>query len=113
MTTNKLPLWRLIAGIAVLASFAGVIAFLTPVYIDDFRLYRYTRSLASAAAAPIQSDETLIAEVVTKAHALDLPIKPADIHVLHEGSKTRIQLRYTVEMNLGIYPVDLHFPTLR
>jgi len=107
MTTNKLPLWRLIAGIAVLASFAGVIAFLTPVYIDDFRLWIYDRSLPSA------SDDQLIAEVVTKAHALDLPIKPADIHVLHEGSKTRIQLRYTVEMNLGIYPVDLHFPTLR
>jgi len=107
MTTNKLPLWRLIAGIAVLASFAVVIAFLTPVYIDDFRLWIYDRSLPSAA------DDKLIAEVVSKARALDLPVKPADIHVLHEGSKTRIQLRYTVEMNLGIYPVDLHFPTLR
>ena len=113
MTTTELPLWRLILGLAVLGAFAAIILFLTPVYLDDFRLYRYTRSLASAAAAPIQSDETLIAEVVTKAHALDLPVKPADIHILHEGPKTKIRLRYTVEINLGIYPVDLHFPTFR
>ena len=107
MTETKLPAWRLILGIAVLAGFAAIILFLTPVYLDDFRLYRYTRSLAPA------PDDQLITEVVTKAHALDLPVKPADIHILHEGPKTKIQLRYTVEMSLGIYPVDLHFPTLR
>jgi len=109
MTTkpNKLPLWRLIAGLAVLGSFAGVIIFLTPVYLDDFRLYRYTRSLPNA------PDETLIAEVVAKAHDLDLPVRPADIHITHPGGKTKIEFRYTVRMDLGVYPVDLHFPTIR
>ncbi len=107
MTTNKLPLWRLIAGLAVLGSFAAVIVFLTPVYIDDFRLYRYTHALAEA------PDDTLVAEVVTRAHALDLPVKPADVHITHNGAKPKIELRYTVKMDLLVYPVDLHFPTIR
>jgi hypothetical protein len=107
MTTNKLPLWRLIAGLAVLGSFAAVLVFLTPVYIDDLRLYRYTHSLTEA------PDDTLIAEVVTKAHALDLPVKPTDIHIEHNGPKPKVEYRYTVKMDLLIYPVDLHFPTIR
>ena len=41
----KLPLWRLIAGIGVLAAFATVIGFLTPVYVDDLRLHSYVVSL--------------------------------------------------------------------
>jgi len=109
MTTgpNKLPLWRLVSGLAVLGSFVAVILFLTPVYLDDFRLYRYTKSLPSA------PDDTLTDEVVAKAHDLGLPVRPADVHIDHTGGKTKIELRYTVEMNLGVYPVDLHFPTIR
>ncbi len=107
MTTNKLPLWRLIAGIAVLASFAAIVVFLTPVYVDDYRLYRYAHSLPEA------PDETLIAEVVTKAHSLDLPVKPTDVHIVHSGARPKIELRYTVKMDLLVYPVDLHFPTIR
>lgn len=111
MTTNKLPLWRLIAGLAVLGAFAAAIAAMTPVYLDDFSLYRYIRSLPDA--SPAASDATLIAEILTKAHALNLPVKSGDIHISHTGPKRKIELRYTVRMDLLIYPVDLHFPTIR
>ena len=103
----RLPLWRRIAGFAVLGTFAAVIVFLTPVYLDDFRLYRYAKSLPDA------PDETLTAEVVAKAHDLNLPVRPANIHITRAGGKARIELRYTVKMDLIAYPVDLHFPTLR
>jgi hypothetical protein len=106
-TPNKLPLWRLIAGLVVLGSFAAVIVFLTPVYLDDFRLYRYAKSL------PAASDEVLTAEVVARAHDLNLPVRPGNVHIDRTGGRTKIELRYTVKMDLLVYPVDLHFPTLR
>jgi hypothetical protein len=105
--TPRLPLWRLIAGIAVLGGFAAVIGFLTPVYVDDFRLHRYVVSLPDAA------DETLQSEVLTRAHQLDLPVQPGDIHIVRTGGKPKIEMKYVVEMNLAVYPVDLHFPTIR
>jgi hypothetical protein len=104
---TPLPLWRLIAGLAVLGGFLAVIGFLTPVYIDDIRLHRYVVNL------PPAPDETIRSEVLTRAHQLDLPVRPADIHILHTGEKTKIELKYVVQMNLGVYPVDLHFPTIR
>jgi hypothetical protein len=114
-TTNaempaKLPLWRLIAGIAVLSGFLAVIGLLTPVYVDDYRLHRYVQSLTGATDTP---DETIRAEVIAHAHELDLPVDPNDVHVIHAGGKMKIEMRYTVKMDVALYPVDLHFPTIR
>ncbi len=58
-------------------------------------------------------DETLRAEVIARAHELDLPVHANDIHVVHAGGKTKIEMRYTVKMDIVLYPVDLHFPTIR
>jgi hypothetical protein len=107
MTAARLPLWRLIAGWGVLGGFAAVLIYLAPVYVDDFRLYRYIHSLAPA------SDETLVTEVVSRAHELDLPVRAGDIHVSHLDGRAKVELRYTVKINLAVYPVDLHFPTIR
>jgi hypothetical protein len=106
----KLPLWRLIAGIAVLSSFVAVIGFLTPVYLDDYRLHRYVQSVAASSGI---LDEMMRAEVIAHAHELDLPVRPNDVHIIHAGGKTKIEMRYTVKMDLVFYPVDLHFPTIR
>jgi hypothetical protein len=102
-----LPLWRLISGIAVLGAFVAVLGFLTPVYIDDIRLHRYIVSL------PAAPDETVRSEILARARQLDLPVKPGDIHIVRTGPKAKIELKYVVQMNLGVYPVDLHFPTIR
>jgi hypothetical protein len=106
----KVPLWRLIAGIAVLGGFAAVIGLMTPVYFDDYRLHRYVQSLARSTGT---SDETLRAEVIARAHELDLPVHANDVHVVHTGGKTKVEMRYTVKMDIALYPVDLHFPTIR
>ncbi len=45
--TEKLPLWRLIAGILVLLGMAGILLALAPVYFEDYQLGRYIRSLPS------------------------------------------------------------------
>ena len=106
----KLPLWRLIVGIAVLGSFVAIIGLMTPVYIDDYRLYRDVQAIAAAPGTP---DETMRAEVIARAHELDLPVHPNDVHIIHAGGKTKIEMRYTVKMDIALYPVDLHFPTIR
>jgi len=108
-----LPLWRLIAGIGVLAAFATVIGFLTPVYVDDLRLHSYVVSLEKAPDPGPASDETVRAEVLTRARELDLPVKPNDIQFAHANGKLKIEMKYVVDVNLVLYPVDLHFPTIR
>jgi hypothetical protein len=109
----KLPLWRLIAGIGVLGAFVTVIAFLTPVYVDDLRLHSYVVSLEKAPDAGPAADETVRSEVLSRARELDLPVKPGDIQIAHSAGKLKIDMRYVVDVNLAVYPVDLHFPTIR
>jgi hypothetical protein len=107
--TAALPLWRLIAGIAVLACFLGVIAALAPLYIDNFRLGRYVRALAAGANAATTLDEMLRAQVLARAGQLDLPVLPADVLVTHHGGQLQLQVNYRVRTDLALYPVDLHF----
>lgn len=107
----RLPLWRLILGLSVFAAFAGILIFLAPVYLDDLRLHSYVGSLEKNPG--VTPDEALRDEVLARARALDLPVRPGDIRIAHTGRKTKIEMRYVVEMNLIVFPVDLHFPTIR
>jgi hypothetical protein len=106
---NVLPLWRLIAGIAVLGSLVAVILVLAPVYIDNLRLGSYVHSLAAAPAMASAADETIRSEVVQRAGQLDLPVHPEDVRITHNGGKLQLHVKYRVRMDLALYPVDLHF----
>jgi hypothetical protein len=102
----KLPLWRLIAAILVLAAMAGVLLTLAPVYSEDYQLRQYVRSLVRT---PNTSDETLRAEVLARARQLDLPVEPGDVQISHPDGKLQLQLKYAVQMDFPLYQVDLHF----
>jgi hypothetical protein len=104
-----LPLWRLIAGIAVLACFLGVLAALAPVYIDNLWLGRYVRSLAAAPNAVTTPDEILRSEVLQRAAQLNLPVQPGDVLIARRGGKLQLQIKYRVRKDMVLYPVDLHF----
>jgi hypothetical protein len=107
----KLPLWRLIAGIAVLSSFVAVLIMLAPAYIDNFLLDRYMRELAAQPASVTAADADLVAAVVGKAKELDLPVRASGVEITRTAGKPRIRIaKYGVQMNLVIYQVDLHFP---
>jgi hypothetical protein len=106
--SGPLPLWRIIAGIAVFASFAIILAFLAPVYVDNFRLREYVRDLTAQSEAAAESDDQLRAEVLDRAHRLDLPVQGADIHIIHNGTRPHVEMRYKVRMDLALYQVDLH-----
>jgi hypothetical protein len=102
-------LWRLIAGVAVFACFLGVIAALAPVYIDNLRLGSYIRALAAAPDAAVAPDDKLRAEVLDRAGRLGLPVQPNDVQITHPGGKMQLQVKYRVQTDLALYPVDLHF----
>lgn len=105
----KLPLWRLIAGILVLLVMASVLIALAPVYLEDYQLRQYVRSLTRQPDAARMPDDGIRSEVVARAHQLDLPVAASDIQITHTDGKLQVQLKYAVEMNFPLYQVDLHF----
>jgi hypothetical protein len=109
MPPEKLPLWRLIAAVLVLAAMAGVLLALAPVYYEDFQLRQYLQSLARDRRYASTPDETLRSSVVAQAHRLDLPIRPAEVQISHPDGKLQLQIKYAVQMDLPLYQVDLHF----
>jgi hypothetical protein len=104
----KLPLWRLLTGLAVLGSFAAVMIMLAPVYIDNYRLRGYVRDLAATPSAATTPDDGLRAEVLDRARQLDLPVRSGDITITHTGGKPHLDMKYKVKMDLALYQVDLH-----
>ncbi len=104
----KLPLWRLITGLAVLGAFVVVMIMLAPVYIDNYRLRSYVRELAASPGSSAQSDDALRSEVVARARQLDLPVAPDDVHVTRQSGKPRLDMAYKVKMEFALYQVDLH-----
>ncbi len=106
---GALPLWRLIAGIAVLGSFGAVIIVLAPVYLDNLRLGHYVRELAATPTTATTPDETIRSEVLAEASQLRLPVHPDDVQITHRDGKLQLDVKYRVRMDLALYPVDLHF----
>jgi hypothetical protein len=106
---QKLPLWRLIAAILVLAAMAGILLALAPVYFEDYQLRQYVRSLVRSPSAATTPDETLRSTVLGRARQLDLPVEPNDVQISHPNGKLQLQLKYAVQMDFPLYQVDLHF----
>lgn len=104
----KLPLWRLIAAILVLFTMTAVLVSLAPIYIENFQLRRYVRTLTRAEGAPVLTDDALRAAIVTRAKQLDLPVAAEDVHITRQGGKPHIDLRYAVQIDFPLYQVDLH-----
>lgn len=105
----KLPLWRLIAALVVLAAMAGVLLALVPVYFEDYRLGQYVKSVARGSGAAAASDDMVRADVVRRARQLDLPVTTGDVKVSHPGGKLKVEVACKVQMDFPLYQVDLHF----
>lgn len=103
MSAQKLPLWRLITGLAIFALLFTILGLLAPTYIENYRLSRYVRSLS-----PADADETLRTEAVTRAHQLGLPLQTNDIEITRASGKPQLHSHYKVKFDLWLYPVDLH-----
>jgi hypothetical protein len=105
----RLPLWRLAAAILVLASMAGVLLALMPVYYADFQLRQHVHSLVLGSNASTTPDEALRSAVIARARQLDLPVQPSDIQISRADGKLQLQVKYAVEMDFPLYQVEVHF----
>ena len=102
----KLPLWRLVLAVLVLAGMAAILLTLMPVYFENYQLGQYVRQLARNSNMP---DAGLRAAVLARARQLDLPVEPGDVRITRPDGKLQLQTRYAVQMDFPLYQVDLHF----
>jgi hypothetical protein len=105
----KLPLWRLVLAILVLAGMAAVLLTLMPVYFENYQLGQFVKQLARGPNAPNAAEDTLRASVLNRARDLDLPVAAADVSITHPDGKLQIRTKYAVQMDFPLYQVDLHF----
>ena len=90
----------------MLGGMAVVLLSLAPVYLENFRLQQYFRTVAGEADA---GDEALRSQVVARARDQGLPLTPGEVRIARAGGKLRLEARYAVEMDFPLYQVDLHF----
>ena len=106
--TAKLPLWRLILALLVVAVMAAVLLSLAPVYLENYQLGRYVQALIAGTGGPGQTDDALRASVSARARQLDLPVRAQDVNVSHAGGKTEVHVKYAVNMDFALYQVEVH-----
>jgi hypothetical protein len=105
----KLPLWRVIAGFGLLGILAALLVVAGLVYLDNFRLDRYMRSLAESAESVGLSDAALRDRLMGRARELGLPVQAGDISITRANGRPRIRIvRYGVETPVG--HMDLRLP---
>ena len=88
----KLPLWRVIAGFAVLGILVVLLVVAAQVYVDNFRLDRYMRALAAEPASAALPDAALSHSILERAKQLDLPVQPGDISVTRADGRPHIRI---------------------
>src|SRR3954469_6743616 len=103
---EKLPLWRLLAGLLVLVAMAGVLLALAPVYFENMQLSRYLQTLVSGGDRP---DPEIQSAVLTRARQLDLPVLADEVKISRPNGKLEVQIKYAVQMDFSLYQVDVHF----
>ncbi len=106
---EKLPRWRLIAGIGVLAAMVTVLLSLAPVYLENFRLQQSLNQMARDPRFTALTDDGVRRQVVTRAGKLNLPVREGDIKITRPDGGLTLDVRYAVRMDLALYRVDLHF----
>lgn len=105
----KLPLWRLVLAILVLAGMAAILLTLMPVYYENYQLQQFVRQLARGSGATSQPEDTLRTAVLERARQLDLPVEAKEILITHSDGKLQLETKYAVQMDFPLYQVDLHF----
>jgi hypothetical protein len=106
---NRVPRWRIVAAILVLAVMALLLVVFAPYYFRNLALQNYVSGVTHRAEVNTISDQALRAMVLEKARALNLPVAEDNVHVTRASGGLHIDVRYFVRVNLPGYTVDLHF----
>lgn len=100
---------RRILAAAILAGFGSMVALLAPVYWNHWRFERELRQEFSHAEALAQSSAVIREQVLERAAAHGIPLRPEHVRVWQEPGRTEVEVVYPVRVELGFYTVDLHF----
>ena len=105
----RLPPWRLVAGFAVLGTLVALLTLAASVYVDNFMLDRYMRTLAEQSSSAGLSDAAIIDQLLERAKQLGLPVQASDIQITRRDGQPHIRIaKYTVETKL--MRLDLRMP---
>jgi hypothetical protein len=108
-TRTPLPLWRLISGLAVLGTLIALLILAAFVYLNDYRLDRYMRSLAEQPSSAQLSDADLSSRLLDRAKQLGLTVHPYDIGITRSDGRIHIRIdKFTVQTKL--VRLDLRLP---
>jgi hypothetical protein len=80
-----------------------------PVYINSYEVQDYIRQLAIKASVERVRAEAIQDQVTAHAVEKDLPVTRDNVKVTISGSKVRIDMDYTVPVDLKVYTLSLHF----
>ncbi|HVV46021.1 MAG TPA: hypothetical protein VHC72_12490 [Bryobacteraceae bacterium] len=99
----------MIAGFGVIAVFVLALCVAASVYLENYRLDRYMRSLAADPAAVSLSDAEITGRILDRAHSLGLPVQMTDVTVTRAHGQVQIRIgKYTTETSIG--RIDLRLP---
>ena len=105
----RLPLWRLITGLAVLATLVLLLVVAVIVYLDNFRLHQYMNTLVAQPSSAALSDSALRNSVMERAKELNLPLVAGDVTVGRVNARPHIKIaRFGVQTYL--VRMDLRLP---
>lgn len=108
-SSESLPLWRLIAGLGVIAIFVIALIVAGSVYLENYRLDGYMRSVAADPASVALSDSEIVTRILDRAHALGLPLQATDVTITRANGQPHIHIaKYTAETAIG--RMDLRLP---
>ena len=115
-TVNRVPRWRIVAAVAVLAVLAVFGAMFAPIYFRNLQLQSFVAALPQRVenqmkSGPPPSDDVVRTWVLNKAYQLELPVKAGGVQIFRtpEGRVDRVEVRYFVRLDLPGYTVNLHF----
>ena len=93
----------------VLGAIAYVAIKTIPVYVNSYEVQDYIRQLAIKASVERVRPEAIQDQVTAHAVEKDLPVTRDNVKVTMSGSKVRIEMDYTVLVDLRVYTLSLHF----
>jgi len=100
---------KVIFVLLVLGAVAYVAIKTIPVYVNSYEVQDYIRQLAIKASVERVHAEAVQDQVVAHAVEKDLPVTRDNVKVTITGTKVRIDLDYTVPVDLKVYTLSLHF----
>jgi len=100
---------RIIFVFLVLGAIAYVAIKTIPVYVNSYEVQDYIRQLAIKASVERVRAEALQDQVAAHAAEKDLPVTRDNVKVTITGNKVRIDMDYTVLVDLKVYTLSLHF----